>query len=88
MTTIDRLTPKHDYSEENCYLVFYHNAKPTQTIEIKAEWFDINHGNKVVWLLVREKANNQEEKTKYRNIKFENIDSKVRIIKRKKEKVI
>lgn len=84
-TTIDHLIPKHDYSEENCYLVFYHNAKPSFTTEIKAEWFDLNYGEKVLWLLIREKDSGEKGKTKYRNIKYENIDPNVKIVKKERK---
>lgn len=86
ITTIDSLTPKHDYSTDGCYLVFYHNAKPTLTKEIKAEWFDLNYGEKVLWLLIRERTNNKNGKTKYRNIKFKNIDPTVKIVQKRKLK--
>ncbi len=80
--TIDCLKTKHDYSEENCYLIFYHNAKPTMTREIRAEWFDLNYGEKVLWLLIRERVNGENEKPKYRNIKFKNIDPTVKVVYR------
>ena len=76
---IDKLTPKYDYSKDNCYLVFSHNVKSSQTVEVKAEWFDINYGEKVTWLLVRETDFEQDEKPKYRNIKLKNIDPTVKI---------
>lgn len=79
-TTIDRLKTKYDYSQDNCYLVFYHNAKPTWTREIRAEWFDLNYGDKVLWLLIREKVVGENEKPKYRNIKLENIDPTVKVV--------
>lgn len=83
MTTIDHLIPKHDYSKDNCYLIFYHNVKPTVTKEIKAEWFDLNYGEKVLWLLVRECINEQTRETRYRNIKYKNIDSMVKVVPKK-----
>lgn len=83
ITTIDSLIPKYDYSKDNCYLIFYHNAKPTVTKEIKAEWFDLNHGEKVLWLLVRECINEQTRETRYRNIKYKNIDSMVKVVPKK-----
>ncbi|MFB7304600.1 DUF5513 family protein [Heyndrickxia sporothermodurans] len=82
ITTIDSLVPRHDYSQDNCYLVFYHNAKPTLTREIKAEWFDLNYGEKVVWLLIRETTIDEKNQTKYRNVKYENIDPTVRVVKK------
>lgn len=86
-TTIDRLKAKHDYSNDNCYIVFYHNAKPTETREIKVEWFDLNYGEKVLWLLIRERANDRNEKPKYRNIKFENVDRTVKIVHQNSKEV-
>lgn len=83
ITTIDDLIPKHDYSEDGCYLVFYHNVKPTLTRKIKAEWFDLNYGEKVVWLLIRETKKDEDGKTKYRNFKYQNIDLSVKIVKKK-----
>lgn len=92
ITTLSDVNPRHDYSDEECYLVFYHNDKPTSTKEIKADWFDINYGDKVKWLLVRE-YNSEEKEPRYRNIKLENIDKTVkveqkRIIKYKEVKKI
>lgn len=84
ITTIDSLKPRHDYSKDDCYLVFYHNAKPTLTKEIKAEWFDLNYGEKVLWLLIRETVRDENGGTKYRNIKYKNIDPTVKVVKKKK----
>ena len=69
---------RYDYfKEENCYLVIYHNVKRGLTKKIKVEWFDLNYGEKFVWLLVREYTNDKNEIPVYRNIKFDNIDRKV-----------
>lgn len=78
ITNIKKLNPRHDYSEDDCYIIFYHNNKPTSTKEIKAVWFDVNCGEKVEWLLVREYCPNSNKK-RYRNIKLENIDRTVKI---------
>lgn len=78
ITTIEKLIPKHDYSKDNCYLIFYHNVKPQKTIEIKAEWFDLNYGDKVLWLLVKQ-AKSENGRTKYKNLKFKNIDHIVKV---------
>lgn len=88
ITTIDNLQPKHDYSKDNCYLIFYHNAKPNHSHpkEIKAEWFDINYGEKIIWLLIREKVTDENGETKYRNLKYKNIDPTVKIVKKMKNK--
>ncbi|RBP59333.1 hypothetical protein DES36_11958 [Alkalibaculum bacchi] len=86
MITIDCLIPKHDYSEDDCYLIFYHNEKPTVTREIKAEWFDLNYGEKVLWLLIREYIDKQTGKTRYRNIKYKNIDKNVKVVRKKGRK--
>lgn len=83
MKLIDSLIPRHDYGKENAYLTFFHQVKPTQTKEIKAEWFDFNYGEKVLWLLIRECKNDQESEPKYRNIKFCNIDPYVQLNSRK-----
>ncbi|MDM5335776.1 DUF5513 family protein [Fictibacillus enclensis] len=84
ITTIENLKPQYDYSKNDCYLVFYHNAKPSFTKEIKAEWFDLNYGNKVLWLLVREKPDSETGHTKYTNIKFENVDPTVKVVQKPK----
>lgn len=79
ITKLNNLSPKHDYSKDNCYLIFHHNVKENQTVEVFAEWFDVNYGEKVLWLLIRER-DNTKGKPKYRNIKFENIDQNVEIV--------
>jgi len=84
--TIDSLIPRHDYGKENAYLVFYHQVKPNQTKELKAEWFDYNHGEKVLWLLIRECPTQDGEEPKYRNVKLCNIDQFVQLNKRKNKK--
>ncbi|MGG4263762.1 DUF5513 family protein [Peribacillus simplex] len=83
ITTIDELIPKHDYSQDGSYLIFYHNAKPNLTKEIKADWFDLNYGEKVVWLLIRETKKDENGRTKYRNLKYQNIDLTVKVVKKK-----
>ena len=85
ITTIDRLNPKHDYSKEDRYLIFYHNEKPTSIREIKADWFDLNCGEKVLWLLVRELGVDIHGRTRYRNIKYENIEQSVKVVTRNRK---
>ncbi|APC50398.1 hypothetical protein BME96_18890 (plasmid) [Virgibacillus halodenitrificans] len=77
---MDCLIPRFDYGKKDCYLVFYHQVKPRQTKEIKAEWFDFNYGEKVLWLLIRECKRDLKGQPQYRNIKLENIDSSVKMV--------
>lgn len=87
ISTIDHLIPRHDYGKENCYLIFYHQAKPTQTKEIKADWFDYNRGEKILWLLVRIHTTDEMGlSTIYKNIKFKNIDPTVKIVQQNQKK--
>lgn len=81
ITTIKQLSPTHDYSKDDCHLIFYHNVKRTKTVEIKADWFDINYGNKVLWLIIREYKSTLNHKPRYKNIKLKNIDQTVKIQK-------
>lgn len=80
ITTLNKLNPQHDYAKDNRYIVFYHNDKPTSTKEIKADWFDLNVGDKVDWLLVREYDPFKKVHNKYRNIKLKNIDQTAEIV--------
>lgn len=86
LESIENLIPRYNYSKEKKRLVFTHNVKRKVTVEIEAEWFDINYGEKVQWLLIRESSFGTLEHSKYRNIKFENIDPIVKIIEYKGEK--
>lgn len=83
LNPIDCLKPRYNYAKEDCYLVFYHQVKPRHTREIKAEWFDFNYGDKVLWLLIRECERDCNGKPKYKNIKFKNIDSSVKLVSKK-----
>lgn len=82
MQNINGLKKNYDYAQENCYLIFHHVVKPRQIKKIKADWFDLNYGEKVLWLLVRELPKTNNDTPKYRRIKFKNIKPLVQVIEK------